>query len=462
MKDAATSSPPSAPAEADRDDDTPSPEFATALADFEVGREHAAAAAGAATEVTPGAKVRCTVVSVGDDHVLVDFGGRSEGAVETRHLRNEDGTIRVQPGDALELFVVAAGDQVMLAPSMRLEAKDTLKHIREAQAAGVPVTGRVTAVNSGGLAVDLSGVRGFCPMSQIELGFCSEPAKYVGRTLEFTITKVEEARHSAVVSRRQLLKRAEDDAAKQLIATLKPGDERDGTVARLEAFGAFVDLGGVDGMVHVSEIRHERIGHPNQALVEGQQVRVRVLRIDSGKDGRPRIALSIKAVTPDPWTSVESQFSVGQRVQGTVARLTDFGAFVNLAPGIDGLVHVSEISYERVQHPKDVLKPGQEVEAIVKEVDVAKKRVSLSIKRTLEAPERPAELERPRGGPGPSTGDRPRGGQRPRDRQGPRGSRESRASHEPPKPAAPEEPTTMAIALRKALEEARKRQQGEG
>ena len=411
----------------DRDDGAAASEFAQALAEYDRGGQTVSTAA--ANNVVVGMRVQGTVVSVGDTDVLVDFGGRHEAVAETRQFRNEDGTVRVKAGDALELFVVEAGDEIRLAPSIRADAHNALRLVREAKANGVPVSGRVAGLNSGGLDVDLGGVRGFCPMSQIELGFCADPSQYVGRTLEFAVTAVEEGRRGAVLSRRQLLKRAEEEAARERVATLKPGDELEGTVARLEAFGAFVDLGGVDGMVHVSEIRHERTGHPNQVLHEGDRVRVRVLRIDTGKDGRPRIALSIKAAAPDPWSDVAQRFTAGTRIQGRVARLTDFGAFVTVAPGVDGLVHVSEISHQRIQHPKDALKPGQIVEALVQAVDPERKRLSLSIKKTLERPPAPGPESPPAQAPVP-----------PRD----------------------EEPTTMALALRKAMEQVEKKQRRTG
>ena len=507
MTDATASTPPVTPSEPERDDETPSTEFASALADYEHTQPAADASVAAAAKVAVGSKLKSTVVSVGDEHVLVDFGGRSEGLVETLHFKNEDGTLRVGVGDVLELYVVESGDQVTLAPSIKVKAKDAkggkpgkpakakvdLQPMREAHASQVPVSGKVTAVNSGGLTLDIGGVRGFCPMSQIELGFCSDPSKYIGQSLEFLVTTLEEGRGSVVASRRALLKTKEDVNAQQVIATIQPGDEREGTVVRLEAFGAFVDLGGIDGMVHVSEIRHERVGHPNQALKEGEKVKVRVLRIDQGKDGRPRIALSMKATAADPWSDVEQQYTVGQRVSGTVARLTDFGAFVSLTPGVDGLVHVSEIAYERVAHPKDVLTVGQAVEAIVQSVEPEKKRVSLSIKKTLEvpegylaAPERSGGSDRPRSGAGGGAGG-PRGGSSaggPRSgggggAGGPRGgggfgggaggrggpgSRPQREPREPrfemPKSTVPEGPTTMALALRKAMEAAKLREEG--
>ncbi len=504
--------PPADPLPAPDPDDAPAAtEFARALEEFERGRPAAAAAAGASAEPVVGARVRGKVVALGDEHVLVEFGGRSEAVAETRHFRAEDGTLRVAPGDELDLFVVEAGDQVVLAPSIRADPHAALRQVREAQGAGVPVTGRVTGVNSGGLEVDLGGVRAFCPVSQIESGFCAEPAAYVGRTLEFLVTTVGDGRGGVVLSHRQLLRRAEEERARQLLATLKPGDELDGTVARLEAFGAFVDLGGVDGLVHVSEIRHERTGHPAQVLQPGEKVRVRVLRIEPGRDRPPRIALSIKAATPDPWAGVEARFPRGARVRGVVARLADFGAFVSLEPGVDGLVHVSEAAAERVGHVREVLEPGQEVEAVVLAVDPAKKRISLSIREAAAAalppPRAPAAGEVVEGR---VSGVKPFGvfvdlpdygprvaGLLPREETGePRGAdlarlfavgqtlrvevlepREGRirlglvhAREERPgraQPAAPAEAprpepemTTMAIALRAAMERAKQREEG--
>ena len=504
---------PTPPATPDPDDEAASTDFARALEEFERSKRSAAAAAGAATDIAVGMKVRGKVVAVGEEHTLMDFGGRSEAVVETRHFRAEDGSLGVAPGQVLELFVVEAGDQVVLAPSIRADAHAALRQVREAHAAGVPVSGRVTGVNTGGLEVDLGGARAFCPVSQIEAGFCAEPAGFVGRTLEFLVTQVGDARGGVVLSRRLLLRQAQEEQAKKLLASLKPGDELDGTVARIEAFGAFVDLGGVDGMVHVSEIRHERVGNPRDALTVGEKVHVKVLRLDTGKDGRQRIALSIKAATPDPWTGIETRFTPGTRVQGVVARLTDFGAFVTLAPGIDGLVHVSEAAPQRVGHVKEVLAPGQPVEAVVLGVDPAKKRIALSIREALAGSLPPARtpaageitdarvagikpfgvfVDLPDYGPRVSallpreeTGE-PRGADLARLfsvgqtlqveileakegklRVGLTHARPARAEPAAPAPAAAGAPprpepelTTMAIALRKAMEDARRRQEG--
>jgi small subunit ribosomal protein S1 len=400
-------------------------EFARALEEFDKSQPRKPR--GKSGEVHTGSRVKATVLSVGEEFTMVEFGGRSEGSVETRHFRAEDGKIKVGVGDVVELFVVESGDQVSLAPSLKPSGRrggggggGAMRQVREALASGMPVSGRITGVNAGGISVDVGGVRGFCPISQIEAGFCSDASVYVGKTLEFLVTKVESGRGGAVLSRRQLLRRAEQEHAKQLLATLKPGDEREGTVARLEAFGVFVDLGGVDGLVHVSEIRHGHTGHPREAVKPGETVRVRVLKIEPGKDGQPRIALSIKAAQPDPWVGIETKFPRGTRVTGTVVRLTDFGAFVNLAPGVDGLVHVSEVAPHRVGHVKEVLAVGQTIETMVLGIDPEKRRISLSIKATLPA-------ATPAGGGDAESmemGEGARGGRRAPRREGREGVRE--------------------------------------
>lgn len=368
------------------DDEAPSAEFADALARHESEAAGAGQAAAAAQTLKVGQKVKAKVLTLGDPNVILDIGSRGEAVAESKHFKDETGNWKVAVGDDAELFVVDAGDPVTLAPAIKTKGAAALQKLREAKDTSTPVSGRVTGVNAGGLSVDLGGVRGFCPMSQIELGFCSDPKVYVGKTLDFLVTEVKDGRGGAVVSRRSLLRRSEAEKGKALLETLKPGDELDGRVERLEAFGAFVDLGGIDGLVHVSEIAHERIGHPSQALKPGDTVRVRVLKLEPGKEGKTRIALSIKAATPDPWEGIETRFSAGQRVTGTVARLTDFGAFVSLAPGIDGLVHVSEAAPHRIGHVREVLTAGQQIEAVVRSVEPEKRRISLSIREAMGAP----------------------------------------------------------------------------
>jgi small subunit ribosomal protein S1 len=402
-------------------DDAPSDDFARALEAFEQGTP--AARAIGVEPLALGTKVKGRVVSVGEEYLAIDFGGRSEGVAKTSPFRAEDGTLGVAVGDVLDLFVIETSDSIVLGAGARTDARDATRPLREAQAAGLPVSGSVTGVNAGGLEVRIGRARGFCPVSQIEAGYCEDPSIYIGRTLEFLVTSLEEGRGNVVLSRKRLLQREAHERAEELLARIRPGDELEGTVARLEPFGAFVDLGGVDGLVHVSEIRHERVAHPRDVLTPGEKVRVRVLRLDTDVKGKRRIALSIKSGSPDPWDGIARQFVPGTRVTGTVARLTDFGAFVTLAPGVDGLIHVSQAAERRIEHVREVLQVGQVVEVGVLDIDHDRKRISLTLRETIEASS--ATLEIPAAVAAPAT-------------------------DQPP------EITTMAIALRKAAERAKR------
>jgi len=364
-------------------------EFSAALEAFEHAHATPAAAPPERTVAAPrvGQKIRGRIVALNGDVMLIDVGGRSEAVADAREFREESGALTVSIGDSIELHVAVAGEPLTLARAAKRQAgKVSLSALRQAKGAGLPVRGKVTAVNTGGLTVDVDGVRAFCPVSQIDDHFVEDTAPYVGRVFEFLVTEVDESRSRAVVSRRRLLQQQAEAKAKERIASLAPGQELEGKVTRLEPFGAFVDLGGFEGLVHVSEVAHARVAHPREVVSAGDQVRVRVLKLEMGKDGRQRVALSIKAIAPDPWSTLAGQFAPGMRVPGVVVRLADFGAFVNLAPGLDGLVHVSQVSHTRIQHARDVLSPGQAVEVVVLAVEPERKRISLSIRDALERP----------------------------------------------------------------------------
>jgi small subunit ribosomal protein S1 len=352
-----------------------STEFARLLAQYESSRE--------AETPAVGSQVRGRIVLIGEGTTFVDFGGRSEGAVDTLHFRDAAGKITAEVGMMVNLFVVDNRDQVILAPSVKAEPTVALSQIVDARRTGMPVTGQVVGLNAGGLEVDIAGLRAFCPVSQVEANYCPDASIYLGRSLEFLVTELAEGGKRLVVSRKALLRRQEEERVRELIGSIKEGTELDGTVSRLESFGAFVDLGGVDGLVHVSEIRYERTESPSDVLTVGQKVRVRVLGLKETDGSRTKISLSIKAATPDPWNEAEERFWPGRRVHGNVVRLAEFGAFVNLAPGIDGLVHVSEVAAHPVAHPRDALQEGQQVEALVLSVDTERRRISLSVRDAL-------------------------------------------------------------------------------
>lgn len=352
-------------------------DFARALQEFESSRE--------AESPAIGSRIRGRVIQLTDDTCFIDFGGRSEGAMDLRAYSEATGDRELHIGDELELYVVDNRDQLTLAPSIRADPAVALSQVTDARLSGMPISGRVTGTNAGGLEVEIAGLRAFCPVSQVDAGFCPDPSIYVGRTLEFLVTEVAEKGRRLVVSRKALMRREEEGKAREILAGIRVGTELDGTVARLESFGAFVNLGGVDGLVHVSEIRYGRTENPADVLSVGQKVRVKVLSVLEQEGSRPKISLSIKAAQPDPWDEVAESFWVGRRVHGAVVRLADFGAFVNLSPGIDGLVHVSEVDLRPVAHPKDKLAMGQQIEAVILSIDPERKRISLSIKDVMAA-----------------------------------------------------------------------------
>jgi small subunit ribosomal protein S1 len=259
--------------------------------------------------------------------------------------------------------------------------------IAQAHTHGMPIEGTVTEVVKGGVSVMVAGIRGFCPISQLDGRPVADATVFVGRRLTFRVTRFEEPqgkRPNIVLSRRALLEEEAREKAQAARALLEPGKVMRGTVASLTSFGAFIDLGGIEGLLHIGEIAHGRVEHPKDVLAVGQEVEVKVLKIEPAKEGKgkggERISLSRKALASDPWQAAAALLKPGTRRQAKVVRLQPFGAFMELEPGVDGLLHVSELARDReVRHPKDALKVGQSVEVVVKSVDLGQKRISLGL-----------------------------------------------------------------------------------
>jgi small subunit ribosomal protein S1 len=357
----------------------------------------------AATRREPkvGDKVRGKVLSIQGESVFVDLGTKTEGVVDRSELLGEDGELTVAVGDSLETLVSGKDPDsgVFLLGHQQARRLHGIEELRRAYEEGSPVEGHVSGTTKGGLEVEMSGARAFCPASQADIRFVEDLQEFVGQRLAFRITKFEGGRHpNLVLSRRALLEEEQRQQAEQTRARLEVGAVLPGRVSSLKDFGAFIDLGGIEGMVHVSELSFGRVKHPQEVLSVGQSVEVAVLRIEKSDNPRQgeRIALSLRALEKDPWQDVPSQFPVGTRVRGTVSRLQPFGAFVELAPGVDGLVHISELGAgKRVNHPSEVLVEGQEVEATVLGVDPEKKRISLSLSAQEGSAEAPAEIRTP-------------------------------------------------------------------
>jgi small subunit ribosomal protein S1 len=327
----------------------------------------------------PGDKVSGKVLKVSKDAIFVDLGGKSEGIADLQEFLDKEGNPTIKQGDWVEMRVASIRDGIHLTKGMKVQGPDSLDILREAKENLIPIEGRVASVVKGGFQIDLSGIRAFCPLGQIDLAFCEKPEEHVGARYPFRIMEIKEKGKNIIVSRRALMEEEREKKSKETLATLKPDLECEGKVTKLTAFGAFVDIGGIEGMVHISEISHGRINHPSEILKPGQQVKVKVMKIEADKEGRPKISLSVKALEPDSWDKGLG-FEEGEIIHGKVSKLTDFGAFVEVAPGVDGLVHISEISYERVSHPSRFLHEGDRVDVLVMGIDRDMHRISLSIK----------------------------------------------------------------------------------
>jgi small subunit ribosomal protein S1 len=331
-----------------------------------------------------GDMVRARIVSIGAEAVFVDLGAKAEGMIDLVELRDADGKPTVKVGDEIEARVVDTSGKagcVILRTAGLGRGAASKAELDQAAQFGLPVDGMVTGVNKGGVEVQVAGVRGFCPISQLELRHVADAAAYVGQRLQFKITKYDTSGRSVdlVLSRRALLEEEQQRKAAELVDKLVPGAQLSGTVTSLKDYGAFVDLGGIEGMIHVSELGFSRVSKPEDVLKVGQPVTVVVMKITPDERGKgQRIALSLKALEQDPWEDVAQRFGPGTRVSGKVMRVESFGAFVELAPGIEGLLHVSELSGGRqVRHAKELVKAGDTVDVVVAQVEPERRRIGL-------------------------------------------------------------------------------------
>ncbi|MCB9556733.1 MAG: S1 RNA-binding domain-containing protein [Deltaproteobacteria bacterium] len=327
-----------------------------------------------------GEVVEGVVVAIGDSDVFVDVGAKAEGTIDIKEI-TQDGELQAQIGDKVHVYIVALDPELRLSYSLG-RAHLNQQMLEDACEMGIPVDGKVTGVNKGGFDISLGGVRAFCPVSQIDVDFCEDPSVFLDQTLRFRVTKYEQEGRNIVVSRRALLAEEREEAASAIREQLFEGAEFKGTVKSLQPYGAFVDIGGVQGMVHISEICHRRIEHPSEALTVGQTVKVRISKIDRDPKhpDRERIGLSIRALLGDPWDEALAELNEGDAAQGRVVRIQPFGAFVELRPGVDGLIHISELSDRRIRHPSDVVSLGQDVQVTILKIDHQARRLSLSLR----------------------------------------------------------------------------------
>ncbi|MBW1840298.1 MAG: S1 RNA-binding domain-containing protein, partial [Deltaproteobacteria bacterium] len=308
--------------------------------------------------------------------------GKIDGAVDRAELLDEEGELAYGAGDSIALYIVSVLESEIKL-SRALSGIGGLDILRDVHDNAIPIEGRVTQTCKGGFNVDILHRRAFCPISQIDLTFVETPDDYVGQTCRFLITQLEENGRNIVVSRRKLLEQKQEKALKKYFEKVNIGSVLDGRVTRIAPYGAFVELtAGLEGMVHVSELSWSRTGTPEEVVSAGQELTVKIIDIQAGDSTtRSKIALSVKQLENDPWDTVADRFKAGEKVTGIVTKCMKFGAFVEISPGIEGLIHISEMSYTKhIIYPEDVVSSGQTVSVMVKSCDPENRRISLSLR----------------------------------------------------------------------------------
>ena len=333
-----------------------------------------------------------TIMRVDKDEILVDIGSKAEGVVPAREMQSltPEDRAELQPGQTLLVFVVQSEDQRRARRSFSGQGPpgEELAAAPAKLRANEVIEAKVINYNKGGLLVNLDGVRGFVPSSQVsgisrgpETQKQSDMAKMVGSSMPLKVIEINRNRNRLILSERQAVQEVREGRKDELLTTLKEGDVRSGVVTSIADFGAFVDIGGADGLVHLSELSWSRVKHPSEVLKPGDKVKVYILSVDND---RKRIALSIKRTQNEPWTTVNDRYHLGQMVEGTITQLASFGAFARIEDGVEGLIHVSEMGDGRVQHPRDVVQEGDVIQARIIRIDPARKRMGLSMRQPGE------------------------------------------------------------------------------
>ncbi|MFP4348155.1 MAG: 30S ribosomal protein S1 [Thermodesulfobacteriota bacterium] len=325
------------------------------------------------------------IISVDKDHVLVDIGYKSEGQIPIREFRNEEGEIEAEVGDSVEVMVEWWDDEeeMVVLSKEKAEKVKVWDEIKKAYDDGGTVEGTITNRVKGGFSVDI-GVQAFLPGSQADLRPIRNLDEMVGKTFTFKILKFNRKRSNIVLSRRVILEEEREQARAETLASIEEGKIMDGVVKNITEYGVFVDLGGVDGLLHITDISWGRVKHPSELFSVGDEITVKILNLDLERE---RVSLGMKQLTQDPWESAAEKYPVGSRVTGKVVSLTDYGAFVELEEGIEGLIHVSEMSWTRkIRHPSKVVTVGEDVDAIVLDIKPDSRRISLGMKQVKPNP----------------------------------------------------------------------------
>ncbi|MEI5907173.1 30S ribosomal protein S1 [Bacillus spongiae] len=327
-----------------------------------------------------GEKVKGTVTKVEEKQVLVDVeGSKIDGIIpisELSSLHIEKASDSVQEGDVLDLIVTKVEEELLVLSKRKVDAEKAWEEMHRRFETGEVFEAEVKDVVKGGLVVDL-GVRGFVPASLVEDYYVEDFTDYKGKSLTFKIVEIDQEKNRLILSHRAVVEVEKEEKKKQVLDSLKPNQELEGTIQRITDFGAFVDIGGVDGLVHISQLSHGHVEKPSDVVEEGQKVSVKVLSVDRDNE---RISLSIKETLPGPWTNIAEKAPRGEVLEGVVKRLVSYGSFVEVFPGVEGLVHISQISHKHIGTPHEVLQEGQTVKVKVLDVNESEQRLSLSIK----------------------------------------------------------------------------------
>jgi len=337
--------------------------------------------------------VKGTVIEVRPKEVLVDIGYKSEGAISAVEFEDIK---TVQNGDQVDVLIEKLEDKegMVVLSKEKAEFKQNWERILSICNEGGRIQGKVKSIVKGGLIVNI-GVEAFLPASQIDISTPKNLAQYVGNSYDFKVVKINQERQNIVLSRRELIEQERTERRQKLLAEMVPGDIRKGTVKNITDFGAFIDLNGIDGLLHITDMSWGRIGHPSEVLKVGQDIDVVVLDVNKEKE---RVSLGLKQKMANPWDQIENKYPVGARVKGRVVNLVPYGAFIELEPGVEGLVHVTELSWtKRVAKPSDMLKTGQDIEAVVLGINREEQKISLGIRQLEANPWDNAEQKYPRG-----------------------------------------------------------------
>lgn len=335
---------------------------------------------GLVKELREGEILKGKVIHINQDTVIVDIGYKSEGQILLKEFTNEKGEVVVKVGDEVDVLLEKKEnrDGFVVLSKVRANQLRAWDEVAEACGSGKALEGRIVQRIKGGFNVDIRGVTAFLPGSHLDIRPVKDQNRFLDRTFSFRVLKFNKRKGNVIVSRRAVLEEERGKAREETLKTLTEGQLVEGTVKGIAEYGAFIDLGGIDGLLHISDISWGKVGHPTQILSVGDRITVKVLKFNR-EEGK--ISLGLKQVRPDPWTTIQGKYPVGTRVNGKVVGLTDYGAFVEIEEGLEGLIHISEMSWTKIKHPSQRLKVGDMVEVMVLDIDVANRKLSLGLKQ---------------------------------------------------------------------------------